>query len=213
MAFQLPPAAPAPQNIQPFPNGNPPASTQQEQLAAQAQPPQGQPPMPGQPPQPMAPPPKGPIPFDAPVPGQSLTDTPKNAPWEHPPQFTTLKDATNWLFDRFTNEDMVIQLLTLLESGMSVEDVARIVVFSGFMNGKWTVDLGMLLAKPAVLIITGIATRAGIKFKMTRRNKEKQTIDKLVKMANVKSIGNVSGVTMKNDTTNVLKGLMNPKGI
>ena len=25
-------------------------------------------------------------PFDAPVPGQSLTDTPGNAPWEHPPQ-------------------------------------------------------------------------------------------------------------------------------
>ena len=24
--------------------------------------------------------------FDAPIPGQSLTDTPGNAPWEHPPQ-------------------------------------------------------------------------------------------------------------------------------
>ena len=27
-------------------------------------------------------------PFDAPVPGQSLTDTPGNFPWEHPPQYT-----------------------------------------------------------------------------------------------------------------------------
>ena len=26
--------------------------------------------------------------FDAPIPGQSLTDTPGNAPWEHPPQYT-----------------------------------------------------------------------------------------------------------------------------
>ena len=26
--------------------------------------------------------------FEAPIPGQSLTDTPGNAPWEHPPQFT-----------------------------------------------------------------------------------------------------------------------------
>ena len=27
-------------------------------------------------------------PFDAPVPGQSLTDKPGNAAWEHPPEFT-----------------------------------------------------------------------------------------------------------------------------
>ena len=26
-------------------------------------------------------------PFDSPVAGQSLTDTPGNYPWEHPPQF------------------------------------------------------------------------------------------------------------------------------
>ena len=25
-------------------------------------------------------------PFDAPIPGQSLTNEPGNAPWEHPPQ-------------------------------------------------------------------------------------------------------------------------------
>ena len=29
-------------------------------------------------------------PFDAPVPGQSLTDTPGNYPWEHPPLYTCL---------------------------------------------------------------------------------------------------------------------------
>ena len=31
-------------------------------------------------------------PFDAPIPGQSLTDTPGNYPWEHPPQYTDVDD-------------------------------------------------------------------------------------------------------------------------
>ena len=33
-------------------------------------------------------------PFDTPIPGQSLTDTPGNYPWEHPPQYPTMEEAT-----------------------------------------------------------------------------------------------------------------------
>ena len=33
-------------------------------------------------------------PFDSPVPGQSLTDTPGNYPWEHPPQFVDPEEAS-----------------------------------------------------------------------------------------------------------------------
>ena len=33
-------------------------------------------------------------PFDTPIPGQSLTDVPGNGPWEHPPQFTNIDDAS-----------------------------------------------------------------------------------------------------------------------
>ena len=33
-------------------------------------------------------------PFDTPVPGQSLTDTPKNYPWENPARFAKLEDSS-----------------------------------------------------------------------------------------------------------------------
>ena len=37
-------------------------------------------------------------PFDSPVPGQSLTDTPGNYPWEHPPQFVDPEEATEYIW-------------------------------------------------------------------------------------------------------------------
>ena len=36
-------------------------------------------------------------PFDAPIPGQSLTDRPGNAAWEHPPQFTGPNEALEYI--------------------------------------------------------------------------------------------------------------------
>ena len=39
-------------------------------------------------------------PFDAPIPGQSLTDTPGNAKWEHPPQFVKVDEAAEYIWDR-----------------------------------------------------------------------------------------------------------------
>ena len=35
--------------------------------------------------------------FDAPIPGESLTDTPGNAKWEHPPQFTKVEEASEYI--------------------------------------------------------------------------------------------------------------------
>ena len=37
-------------------------------------------------------------PFDAAIPGQSLTDNPGNGAWEHPPQFSDIEDATDYVY-------------------------------------------------------------------------------------------------------------------
>ena len=34
--------------------------------------------------------------FDAPIPGQSLTNTPGNYPWEHTPQYTDVMEAAEY---------------------------------------------------------------------------------------------------------------------
>lgn len=101
--------------------------------------------------------------FEAPIPLQSLTTPPGGAPWEQPPRHVNANDAAEELFERITNPESAAQLLALLDSGMSIEAVTRIILFSGFVKGHWTVDLMILLMKPTYYMIAAMAERAGIK--------------------------------------------------
>ena len=47
--------------------------------------------------------------FDRPIPGQSLTDEPKNYPWEHPAQFSDLREARDRIFEGLTQEESLQQ--------------------------------------------------------------------------------------------------------
>ncbi len=102
-------------------------------------------------------------PFDAPIPGQSLTDTPGNFPWEHPPQFTDLDKAAEHVWETLHDEIKLEQVILILKSGVSVEALTRGLLFSGFTEGKWTVDLGILLAEIVFNQILAIGMKAKIK--------------------------------------------------
>jgi len=102
-------------------------------------------------------------PFDRAVPGQSLTNEPGNYPWEHPPQFTDPKEASEFLWEKLHNPKMLEQMIMLLESQVPVEALVRVVLFNGFSEGKWTPDLAILLAPILTQQIIAIGKKAEIK--------------------------------------------------
>jgi len=120
-------------------------------------------------------------PFDAPVPGQGLTDKPGNYPWEHPPQYTDTMEASEYIWDRMTQPLFVKQIIAMLDAGIPVEAIARIVVFSGFTEGKWNPDVGFMLAETVVKMVATIGFTAGVKkFRISMQdltnNREMKTI-------------------------------------
>ena len=100
--------------------------------------------------------------FDAPIPGQSLTNTPGNYPWEHPPQYTNIEQASEYVWDILHREESLDQVLTFLRNGVPVEAVARIILFGGFMEGKWSVDVALLIAEVVFKQIMAIGIKANI---------------------------------------------------
>ena len=101
-------------------------------------------------------------PFDAPVAGQSLTDTPKNYPWEHAPQYATVEDASMQVWDGLHDEATMQKVLVLLEAGLTVEEITKVIVFAGFVEGKFTPDTGLLLTPIVAQMIMAIGKSAGI---------------------------------------------------
>ena len=109
--------------------------------------------------------------FDAPIPGQSLTDKPGNAAWEHPPQFTDTAEASEYIWDKLTHPDYVKQVIAMLDAGIPVEALCRIIIFAGFTEGKWTPDVGFMLAEVVIKMIATIAVKSGVKkFKISMQD-------------------------------------------
>ena len=107
-------------------------------------------------------------PFDAPIPGQGLTDEPGNYPWEHPPQFTDVVEASEFVWDRLHRPAFTEQVLAMLDAGIPVEALGRIIIFNGFMEGKWNPDVAFLIAAPVMKMIAIMGITAGVdKIKMS----------------------------------------------
>lgn len=100
--------------------------------------------------------------FDRPIPGQSLTDEPQNYPWEHPAQYSDLREARDRIFDNLSQEENLEQLLVMLASDVPVEALVRTILFAGFTEGKWTVDSAILLAPVILTQIVSLAKASGI---------------------------------------------------
>lgn len=98
--------------------------------------------------------------FSAPVPGQSWTHAPKSTPWEHPPQYTSLEKAMNFLMNELLEPEKLKELLTMMQGRMAIEAIARTILFAGFQQGLWNPDLSMLMLKPLMLALIAIAHRA-----------------------------------------------------
>jgi len=137
--------------------------------------------------------PQQPDEFDRPIPGQSLTDEPGNYPWEHPPQYTDLREARDRIFDGMTQEENIKQLITMLASDVPAEAIVRTVLFAGFTEGKWTVDMATLLAPVVLIQVIGLAKAAGVeKFRILLD--EQPDDDFTEAMVNVSADTGVKGV-------------------
>ena len=102
-------------------------------------------------------------PFSAPFPGQSLTDEPGNYPWEHPPKNTDPETIVNDLFMRMTQPEALQEILVMLDAGVPVEAIVRVMVFTGFAEGEFNPDVGFIIIEPLMEAVATIGLRAGVK--------------------------------------------------
>ena len=102
--------------------------------------------------------------FEAPIPGESLTVEPGGRPWEQPPQYNTVEEALDHYITQMSSDEFFDQLVEVLELGTPVTTLVDIIQTSGMMNGKHTVDVGILIAPALIEMIMLIGDTAGIKY-------------------------------------------------
>ena len=84
-------------------------------------------------------------PFAGPLPGESLTSSPESSPpWEQPPEYTVPKEAMYYLFERLLDSEVAENTLVSIINGIGIIDIASIMLYTGFIEGKWSPDLMLL---------------------------------------------------------------------
>jgi hypothetical protein len=102
--------------------------------------------------------------FDAPVPGMSLTHELGARPWQSPAQFTTVDEAIDYYMDRMATEEFMEQAVDVLEMGVPVTTIANTMQMSGVMEGKHSLDVGMLVIPLLMEMLMLIAETEGIDY-------------------------------------------------
>ena len=94
--------------------------------------------------------------IQGPIPGQSLTDLPKNAPWEKPSEIAEVGDVVKHYVERLADDDIMDDLTVVFKLGGDLKTITETIMMTGSMNGVHTVEAGML-AGPIVAKFIKIA--------------------------------------------------------
>jgi hypothetical protein len=106
------------------------------------------------------------------LPGQSLTHSPEEPyKWEKPPEFTNLEEATHSLFNTIYSSETAGNILLSINNGVGIIDLTSIILYTGFLEGKWTPDLMLLLAEPTMYMLMALAEKADIPYEFEAGDK------------------------------------------
>ena len=108
-----------------------------------------------------------------PIPGQSLTNAPDQPyNWEKPAEYSNPREAMLYVFETLTVPETTTNLLLSLSNGVGVIDIASITLYSGFLEGKWSPDLMLLLMEPTMYMIMALAEKADINYSLEAGDEE-----------------------------------------
>ena len=112
------------------------------------------------------------------IPGQSLTNSPETPHrWEQPPEFSEPHKAMLQIFETITEKESLANILLSLVKEVSVIDLSSIILYTGFIEGKWNPDLMALLMEPTMYMIMYLGDKAKLDYLMD--SKQENNVDEL----------------------------------
>jgi len=123
--------------------------------------------------------------FSGPIPGQSLTTTPKNSPWERPPEISDPEEAIQMHITRLSQPDMLNSVLDVVElEEIDLNTIVKGIVRGAVYNGIHSIDVGLLVAPVIHEFIkqaansVGIATEDGFEDKGAKEKQRQYSVSK-----------------------------------
>ncbi len=158
--------------------------------------------------------------FSAPIPGQSLTDTPKNYPWERPPEITDPREAIKFHLDGINRPEALDNIIEMLQLGIPVNALSKTALTTAQMEGIHSVDVSLIIRDVIKEEFISIAEEAGIDYvtgdepsKIDTKEKEEQEILTLLRKKIDEADEMDAGVEMMQQTADMMTDEEEPEDI
>lgn len=104
--------------------------------------------------------------FDGPIPGENYTSDTKNYPWHRPPDIADYDEAIDYVIRQISEPEPMSAVLTLLEGGASIAGVVSAINMANIGDGKYPIDLSILIAGPIARYVELYAKGGGFEIDM-----------------------------------------------
>ena len=151
--------------------------------------------------------------FDAPIAGQSLTAEVGARPWQNPAQYSTLEEALDWYLDRFDNDEIINELLTVVESGVSLATIANSMQLGGVMQGIHSVDIGILVAPIIIEMLKYLSEQTDTKYSIGDEKVETDEIPSAVLNRAINELAKQRGDTVVEEEQKEEEETPEPSGL
>tara|TARA_R110000822_G_C15252462_1_gene487472 strand:+ start:470 stop:1135 length:666 start_codon:yes stop_codon:yes gene_type:complete len=152
--------------------------------------------------------------FDGPIPGQAMTKVRGQQAHQQPPQYTSLEDAAEFVLQGFLNPTVQRDVLSSLDKGVPAHMIVESMIMVGVSEGKWTIDLGMLMGDTIMTNIVGLSALSGVEINFgtkdvagkqkTMKQWHKEKVDKKKGVADKKKLEEVQAASVAKSTTSLL---------
>ncbi len=138
--------------------------------------------------------------LDAPIAGMSLTHELGDRPWQTPPKAVTVGEAMETYLPAFESEEVVPQIINVLESGIPVTTIAESTMLGGVMEGRHTIDVGILVMPVLMEIMKHLAEKTETKYVMGDEPSESDRPSDAVIQGAINSLEEGEEVDLDEDT-------------
>lgn len=104
--------------------------------------------------------------IDSPIAGQSLTAELGSRPWQQPPQYATVEEALDYYIPRILEPTLQDDLMNVIEMGIPLTTIADTLQTGGAMEGKHSLDVGLLIIPVLIETLAYLAEEQGIDYVM-----------------------------------------------
>ena len=110
--------------------------------------------------------------FSAPIPGQSLTSKPSERRWERPPEYSTTEEAMQFYMKHLSKPDVVDDMMVALQVGFPVKPLVKAMRITNTMEGKHTLDVGLLVEPFLVKFISATAESLDVPYEIEQEDRD-----------------------------------------